>query len=284
MTAVESAPPAVGTGAAAVPLPGALLAGKVALVVGGTQGIGIGIARAFLAAGARVVVAGRDKARMDAVVEDLASTAGPAAPGLAAPGAERVTGIQVDVLDVAANTAVVEATVAHFGALDILVTVAGVFRPAELVEVTEEDFDAQIDLNLKGTFFSAQAAARYFLADSRPGKIITVSSTAGRRAFPGSSVYGASKAAVEHLTKVFAGELAPHGINVNCLVPGSIQTPTNWLLNRPGAAEESAAATPARRNGLLVDMGAAAVYLASGASDFVHGAALVVDGGVAAVG
>ncbi|OAA29537.1 glucose 1-dehydrogenase [Frankia sp. EI5c] len=261
-------------GEAAVPLPGALLAGKVALVVGGTQGIGIGIARAFLGAGAKVVVAGRDKARMDAVVEDLTAVAGPG----------HVTGIQVDVLDVPANTAVVEATVAHFGALDILVTVAGVFRPAELVEVTEEDFDAQMDLNLKGTFFGVQAAARYFLADGRPGKIITVSSVAGRRAFPGSSVYGASKAAVEHLTKVFAGELAPHGINVNCLVPGSIQTPTNWLLNRPGAAEESAAGTPARRNGLLVDMGAAAVYLASGAADFVHGAALVVDGGVAAVG
>ncbi|CUU60319.1 glucose 1-dehydrogenase [Parafrankia irregularis] len=259
--------------AAAEPIPGSLLAGKVALVVGGTQGIGIGIARAYLAAGARVAVAGRDKARMDAVVEDLASVAGPA----------NITGIQVDVLDVAANTAVVQACVAHFGGLDIFAAVAGVFRPAELVEVTEADFDAQIDLNLKGTFFGVQAAARYFLADRRPGKILTVSSVAGRRAFPGSSVYGASKAAVEHLTKVFAGELAPQGINVNCLVPGSIETPTNWLLNRPGAAEESAAATPARRNGLLVDMGAAAVYLSSGAADFVHGTTLVVDGGVAAV-
>ncbi|KPM56157.1 dehydrogenase [Frankia sp. CcI49] len=257
----------------AEPIPGSLLAGKVALVVGGTQGIGIGIARAYLAAGARVAVAGRDKARMDAVVEDLANVAGPA----------NITGIQVDVLDVAANTAVVQACVAHFGGLDVFAAVAGVFRPAELVDVTEADFDAQIDLNLKGTFFGVQAAARYFLADQRPGKILTVSSVAGRRAFPGSSVYGASKAAVEHLTKVFAGELAPRGINVNCLVPGSIETPTNWLLNKPGAAEESAAGTPARRNGLLVDMGAAAVYLSSGAADFVHGTTLVVDGGVAAV-
>nr|MDT0666134.1 SDR family oxidoreductase [Micromonospora sp. DSM 115978] len=187
---------------------------------------GIGVAEAFLDAGAKVVVVGRDKARMDAVVEALSSHG-------------EVVGVPADVTEVAANTAVVEAAVARFGALDVLVTMAGVFWPADLLDVTEQDYDHQMDLNVKGTFFGVQAAARYFLAEGRPGKVITVSSVAGQKAFPGSSVYAGGKAAVEHMTKVFAGELAHHGVNVNCIVPGSIATPTNKMLNRPGAAEES---------------------------------------------
>ncbi|CAJ64789.1 MULTISPECIES: SDR family NAD(P)-dependent oxidoreductase [Frankia] len=253
------------------PLPGSPLAGRIALITGGTQGIGLGVAEAFLAAGARVAVVGRDKAKMDAVVESLAPLG-------------EIIGIQADVTVVAEAARIVSATVDHFGGLDILATVAGVFEGAPLLDATEADYDIQFDLNVKGTYFCAQAAARHLVDQGRRGKIITVGSVAGLRAFPGVSVYGATKAAVGFLTQVLAGELAPHGINVNCVVPGSIDMPTNKLLSPPGAAEASAAGTPARRNGLPVDVAAAAVYLASDSADFVHGTSLVVDGGVAAVG
>ncbi len=257
--------------ARAAPMPGTPLAGRVALVTGGTQGIGLGVARAFLDAGAKVAVVGRDKAKMDAVVAELSPLG-------------EIIGIQADVTIVADAERMVRATVERFGALDILATVAGVYEGASLLDATEDDYDYQFDINVKGTYFCAQAAARHLVAAGRRGKIITVGSVAGQRAFPGVSVYGATKAAVGFLTQVLAGELAPHGINVNCVVPGSIDMPTNKLLSPPGAAEASAAGTPARRNGLPVDVAAAAVYLASDLADFVHGTSLVVDGGVAAVG
>jgi NAD(P)-dependent dehydrogenase (short-subunit alcohol dehydrogenase family) len=247
------------------------LNGRVALVTGGTHGIGLGIAAAYLQAGARVVVVGRDETRAERAVSSLA-------------GLGEVTAVQGDVSATGEPGHIVNAAVKHFGSLDILVNVAGVFEASSFLETTEAQYDYQFDINVKGTYFCTQAAAEAMLAGGVGGKVINISSTAGSRGGPGVSVYCATKAAVDHLTRVLAAELAPLGINVNCIVPGNIDMPTNKLLSAPGAREATAAATPARRNGVPADVAAAAVYLASDAASFLHGASIAVDGGVLANG
>jgi NAD(P)-dependent dehydrogenase (short-subunit alcohol dehydrogenase family) len=247
------------------------LRGKVVLVTGGTQGIGLGVARAAAQAGARVVVVGRDKERRDRVVAELSATG-------------EVMGVAADVSSVEDCGRMVAETVASFGRVDVLVNVAGVFRPAPFLDVSEDDFDYQLDINVKGTFFSSQAVARHLISTGSRGKIINISSAAGQRGFAGVSVYCTSKAAVDHLTRVMAAELAPAGINVNCVIPGNIEMPTNVLMQEPGSAEATAAATPARRNGYPDDVSNVVMFLASEAADFLHGAAVAVDGGILAAG
>jgi NAD(P)-dependent dehydrogenase (short-subunit alcohol dehydrogenase family) len=235
------------------------LHGKVVLVTGGTQGIGLGIARAAVAAGARVAVVGRDTEKRVRVVAELSA------------GGE-VIGVAADVSSVEDCGRMVAETVRHFGAVDVL------------VKVSEDDFDYQLGINVKGTFFSSQAVARHLISTGRRGKIINISSVAGQRGFGGVSVYCTSKAAVDHLTRVMAAELAPSGVNVNCVIPGNIEMPTNVLMQDPGSAEATAAATPARRNGYPEDISNAVMFLASDAADFLHGAAVAVDGGILAAG
>jgi NAD(P)-dependent dehydrogenase (short-subunit alcohol dehydrogenase family) len=248
-----------------------VLEGLVALITGGTQGIGLGIAEGYLEAGASVMVVGRDPDKLADVVERLGKL-GP------------IAGVSADVAVVAETRKIVEATIDAFGRLDVLANVAGVFSPSSMLETTEEQFDYQFGVNVKGSYFCTQAAVPAMLASSGRGKVINISSTAGQRGFAGVSVYCTTKAAVDHMTRVFAAELAPLGINVNCIVPGNIDMPTNVLMKDPGAREATAAGTPARRNGFPADINPAAVYLASAAADFLHGAAIVIDGGILASG
>jgi NAD(P)-dependent dehydrogenase (short-subunit alcohol dehydrogenase family) len=243
--------------------------GKAVLVTGGTQGIGLGVARALLDGGARVAIVGRDPAKQELAVRDLEKLG-------------TVSGIVADVAVVGDCERMVQEATDALGELDVLVNVAGVFVPGPFLDVSEADFDYQFDINVKGTFFATQAFTRPLVAAGRPGKVINISSTAGQRGFGGVSVYCSTKAAVDHLTRVMAAELAPVGVNVNCVVPGNIDMPTNKLMVEPGAREATAARTPARRNGFPEDIGAAVLYLASDAADFVHGAGLVVDGGILA--
>lgn len=248
-----------------------VLEAKVALVTGGTQGIGLGVATAMVAAGAGVAVVGRDKFKRHRAVEELS------------PSGE-VIGIEADVSSVKDCERMVDEAVRHFGRVDVLANVAGAFRPGPFLEVSEDDFDYQYGTNVKGTFFATQAVARHLLSTSRRGKIVNISSVAGQRGFAGVSVYCSSKAAVDHLTRVMAAELAPSGINVNCVIPGNIEMPTNVLMQEPGSAEATAAATPARRNGFPQDIASAVIFLASQAADFLHGSAIAVDGGILAAG
>jgi 2-deoxy-D-gluconate 3-dehydrogenase len=245
------------------------LSGRVALVTGGSRGIGRGIALGLAQAGANVAVAARTRETLDAVVEEI--------------GAERSLAIVGDVSSIEDNRRMVEETVQRFGGLDIFVPVAGVNRRKPIVDVEPEDYDFIVDTNLKGLYFGVQAAVRAMLPrDGKPnGKIVTIGSlTSLQGVTVGLSAYAATKGGVAQMTKTIAIELMPQGIQANCIAPGWILTDLNrgaigveprrsWVLTR----------TPAGRYGAPEDLAGTAVYLASSASDFVTGQVIAVDGG-----
>jgi 2-deoxy-D-gluconate 3-dehydrogenase len=245
------------------------LSGRVALVTGGSRGIGRGIALGLAQAGANVAVAARTRETLDAVVEEI--------------GAEHSLAIVGDVSSIADNRRMVEETVQRFGGLDIFVPVAGVNRRKPIVDIEPEDYDFIVDTNLKGLYFGVQAAVRAMLPrDGKPnGKIITIGSlTSLQGVTVGLSAYAATKGGVAQMTKTIAIELMPQGIQANCIAPGWILTDLNrgaigveprrsWVLTR----------TPAGRYGAPEDLAGTAVFLASPASDFVTGQVIAVDGG-----
>jgi 2-deoxy-D-gluconate 3-dehydrogenase len=245
------------------------LTGRVALVTGGSRGIGRGIALGLAQAGAKVAVAARTRETLDAVVEEM--------------GPERGLAIAGDVTSIDDNRRMVDETVARFGALDIYVPVAGVNRRKPIVDVEPDDYDFIAGTNLKGLYFGVQAAVRAMLPrNGRPnGKVITIGSlTTLQGVTVGLSVYAATKGGVGEMTKTIAIELMPQGIQANCIAPGWILTDLNrgaigveprrsWVLSR----------TPAGRFGAPDDLAGTAVFLASSASDFVTGQVIAVDGG-----
>ncbi len=245
------------------------LAGKVALVTGGSQGIGAELSKALAAAGAKVAVvnrANRETARtLVSEIEDFEGEA---------------RAFQADLTKVAEIDRVVAEVAAAFGAVDILVNNAGIFEPRPIEETDEACWDRQVDLNLKACFFLVRAVVGGMKAKGA-GKIINVSSIAGEGGFPNSAAYCASKGGVHNLTKALCLELAPFGINVNAIAPGNIETPMNAALRAdPDWCAKMRERTPTGQDFLPAqDMAAAVVFLASEEARAVHGVILPVDAG-----
>jgi NAD(P)-dependent dehydrogenase (short-subunit alcohol dehydrogenase family) len=247
------------------------LAGKVAIVTGGSQGIGEAIALRYAKEGARVaIVYHRNDATAQAVVDRIAAAGGTA------------VAIKADCAKVPDIERMVAEVLSQFGTVDILVNNAGVFRTVPVEETTEEIWDEQLDLNLRGAFFCVKTLVPIFRKNGG-GKVINVTSIAGVGAFPNCPAYCASKGGLEILTKALAAELGKLNINVNSLGPGNVATPLNAHLRGPGNDDYIAlmrTMTPTGRDFLSVDeMTGAAVFLASDDASAIHGATLMVDAG-----
>jgi 2-dehydro-3-deoxy-D-gluconate 5-dehydrogenase len=242
------------------------LKGKSALVTGSSRGLGAAIAVALAQAGANVAAHG--------------STAVPKATQhkLEAIGAESLA-LVGDVADPAICAMLVKETVLRFGSIDILVNNAGIIRRAPAAEYSEEDWLALIDVNLSSVFRLTQHAGRHMLAQGS-GKIINIASLLTFQGGILVPAYAAAKGGVGQLTKAFANEWASKGVNVNAIAPGYMDTDnTEALRNNPERARQILERIPAGRWGHPEDLAGAAVFLASKASDYIHGHVLVVDGG-----
>lgn len=243
--------------------------GKVALITGGTSGIGKETAIQLGQAGAKVAIAGRRTEEGNAVVDEIKSAGGEA------------IFVQTDVTQEDQVKRLVEETVKHFGRLDIAFNNAGIDHGGPITEVTEEDYRKVFDINVLGVFLSQKYEIPAMLA-SGGGSIINTSSVVGHIAMPGASVYIASKHAVEGITKTTALELAGQGIRVNAVAPGAIATD---MIDRFAGEEGSdnrqwlVSQHPMGRLGLSKEVAAAVLYLASDAASFTTGTSLPVDGG-----
>jgi len=242
------------------------MTGKVAVVLGASRGIGAAAARALGRAGATVVVAARDARALDDV-----------AGGIRADGATALA-VPTDVRDEAQVAALIETTVATFGGLDAAFNNAGSgHMPAPLAELTTADVDEAISLNLRGTLIAMRYEIRAMLARGG-GAIVNMSSTAGLQGVRGMSAYAATKHAVVGATRSAALDYAAQGIRINAVAPGPILT--DRLASLPPERREMVVrAVPMGRFGLVDEVAAAVVWLCSGASSFVTGATVPVDGG-----
>jgi NAD(P)-dependent dehydrogenase (short-subunit alcohol dehydrogenase family) len=243
----------------------------VAIVTGGSQGIGAATAKFLARCGADVVIAGRTQATLDQTSAEIAATSG-----------RRCVGVRADVRNEEQVRQLVEWTIAEFGHIDILVNNAGWGTHGSLDGMTTEHYRGEFAINMDTTFFCAREAGRHMIAQGG-GSIVNVSSVAGTRGVSGLSAYSAAKASVQMFTRVAAAEWGPHGVRVNCVAPGLIATDNamkdfvasgldvdalcrNFPLRRPGRAEEVARAI---------------VFLASDAASYITGAIIPVDGGPA---
>lgn len=247
------------------------LSARTALVTGSTSNIGRAIAVAYAAEGAHVVVSGRDDARGEAVVAGIRDTGG---------RADWVRA-NLDGSAAASRALAAEATERLGRRLDILVNNAGIFPVSTTLTLDEETFDRVVGVNLRAPFFLTQAVVPGML-DAGGGVILNLGSWISRLAVPTSSLYSATKGALETLTRVWSAEFGPRGIRVNAISPGVIRTP-DLPPDRELPGETLMHGTPAGRAGHPDAIAAAAVYLASDDAAFVHGTVLDVDGGRVAV-
>lgn len=246
------------------PLPSFSLTGRRALITGAGRGIGRAIADVYAQAGAEVWLCARSRDEVEAAVKEL-----------------RAAGHQAHAMicDVTDTTAFAEAIGALPG-LDIFVNNAGTNRPKPQIEVTQDDFDTVVGLNLRAAFFAQQAVSLRMIADGNGGSIINMSSQMGHTGAANRSLYCATKWALEGLTKASSIELAPHGIRINTICPTFIETPlTRPYFEKPEFLAECLAKIKLGRLGQVDDITGAALYLASDASKLMTGTAMILDGG-----
>ena len=246
------------------------LTGKVAAVTGGDQGIGRAIAERLAQEGADVAICYRkNKKGADEVVERITASK------------RRGAAFQADVGEVPAGQRFIEEAILTLGKVDILVNNAGLEKRADFWDVMEDDFDAVLNVNLKGVFFVTQAVVRHLRQTGRPGKIINISSVHEELPFPHFASYCASKGGIKMLTRNLAIELAPNKITINSIAPGAIETPINTkLLNDPVKLKELLENIPLGRLGKPEDVAGMASFLASEEADYMTGSTFFVDGGL----
>lgn len=242
------------------------LEGKAAIVTGANTGLGQGIAVALAEAGANVVLVGRSSP--DETVE-LVRKAG-----------SRAHVVMADLGSLEPVESIIEETRSVFGAVDVLVNNAGIIKRNDAIDFTVEDWDSVMNINLRTVFFLSQRAARAMIGAGKGGKIINIASMLSYQGGVRVPSYTASKSGVLGLTRLLANEWAKHGINVNAIAPGYFVTNnTDALRADEKRNTEILSRIPAGRWGQPSDLAGAAVFLASGASDYVHGTTLAVDGG-----
>jgi gluconate 5-dehydrogenase len=248
------------------------LTGRTALVTGSSRGIGLTLARGLAAAGARVVLHGRDQTTLDAARDDV----------VAATGAEVATST-FDVTDAAAVDAGVARIEAEVGGIDILVNNAGIQRRGPFTEFAVEDWNELVATNLTSAFLVGQRVARG-MVQRGAGKIVNIGSVQSQLGRPSIAAYAATKGGIAMLTKGMCADLGPSGIQVNALAPGYFATDlTKALVDDAVFSEWIRTRTPAGRWGETEDLVGTLVFLTSRASDFVNGQVVYVDGGMTAV-
>ena len=247
------------------------LSGRLAVVVGGTSGIGRAIALGLADAGADVVVTGRREALVDQVAGEIERRG------------RRSLRLAADVADAAALERVREACVGTFGRLDVMVYAAGTTKKVASLEMAADDWDRVIETNLTGMMRACQVFGREMVS-RRTGRIIAIGSLSSFVGLYQVAAYVASKAGVAGLTRALAVEWAPHGVNVNAIAPGVFRTDLNTALLDSPRGQEFLMRTPMKRFGTIGELVGAAIFLASDASAFVTGHVLAVDGGFLASG
>ena len=244
------------------------LQGQIALVTGGSRGIGVGIAVELARAGADVAITARRSEALQATSQEIEALGRRAFP------------VELEVTRLSSIRDAVTSVEQDFGPISILVNNAGINIPRPATEVTEEQWDQIFDINLKGVFFCSKEVGRGMIERQR-GKIINVSSAAGLIPADERSAYCSSKAGVVMLTRVLALEWAPHKITVNAVAPTFVETElARQTLDRPGVRDYWTTRIPLGRIATVEEVAAAVVYLASPAADFITGTVLPIDGGL----
>lgn len=244
------------------------ITGRVAFITGASSGLGARFARVLAASGAKLALAARREDRLQALAAELR-----------AEGAEAIT-LPLDVGSVASIRAAMQAAERQLGPVGILVNNAGISRQARLEEVTEDDYDAVMDTNLKGAFFTAQAAARQMMAHRIEGRIVNIASVAGLRPLGQLAPYSMSKAAMVQMTKSMAREWGRHGINTNAICPGYIATEISADFLGTEAGGKLLASLPRRRMGEPRDLdGVLLLLCAAEPARFLNGAIIAADDG-----
>jgi NAD(P)-dependent dehydrogenase (short-subunit alcohol dehydrogenase family) len=243
------------------------LSGETALVTGASGGLGAHFARLLAARGAKVAMAARRVERMTALADAIAEAGGRALP------------IGCDVTDSGSVESAVAAAETELGPVTLLVNNSGIAVSKKALEHTEADWDRVVDTNLKGAWLMTQAVARRLVALGRPGRIVNIASIVGLRTIGQVPGYAASKAGLIHLTRTLAMELARHGITVNALAPGYIETEMNAAFLRSAAGRKIEERIPAGRFGVPEDLDGALLLLLAPEGRYVTGAVIPVDGG-----